>query len=117
VGACFPFLPRSTAYAIPTRHRFVVGREGEGELEFLPRSENAPWAIRPWTFLKKKSSVEGGISRGMSTRYNLIAYREASFWLIDDTWHLKKDFIDSLIENIVPYIKCLTKKLSRCVVF
>jgi len=54
VGAYFPFLPRSTAYAIPTRHRFVVGQEGEGQLEFLPRSENAPWAIRPWTLFEKK---------------------------------------------------------------
>lgn len=58
VGACFPLLPRSIAYAIPARHRFVVGQEREGELEFLPRSENVPWTIRPWTlfFFKKKVS-------------------------------------------------------------
>lgn len=57
MGACFPFLPRFTV--IPTRHRFVVGQEGEGELEFLPRSENAPRAMRPWTlffFLKNEVS-------------------------------------------------------------
>jgi len=63
---------------------------------------------------KKKSSVEGGISRGMSTRCNLIAYREASLRLIDVAY--EKRFYWS-IENIVPYIKCLMKKLSRCVVF
>jgi len=54
VGACFPFLPRFTTYAIPTCHRFVVGQKGERQLEFLPRSEDAPWAIRPWILFIKK---------------------------------------------------------------
>lgn len=71
VGACFPFLPRFTAYAIPTRHRFVVGQRGEGKLEFLLRSKNAraPWAIRPWTLFKKKVSQRRDFQRN---KYTLI---------------------------------------------